>query len=250
MEAVEISEEACFGSIQSELYTPVVGDVLDELGYTRQFLPPGIRGMTKESKLAGRAMPVLLADVTGPQSKPFGQLTEALDQLEQGEVYIAQNATTPCSAWGEILAATARQRGAAGAVVDGYHRDTLRVLEQDFPVFSRGAYAQGAAVRATVLDYRCRIRIGDVEIEPGDIVFGDIDGVLVIPSAVEAEVIARALVKARAENVVRQAIEGGMSSSEAFRTYGVLTRHRLATDRLPQGASSRSQPSGCHAPEE
>lgn len=209
-------------AIREQLYTPVVGDILDELGYRRQFLPPEIRGIRETSRVVGRAMPVLVADVVGPQRVPFGRLTEALDQLEPGEVYIAQNATVPCSAWGEILTATARQRGAVGAVVDGYHRDTPRVLEQDFPVFSRGGYAQDAAVRASVLDYRCRIRIGDVEIEPGDLIFGDLDGVIVIPAAVEDEVIERALAKASTENTVRQAIEAGMSSTEALRTYGVL----------------------------
>lgn len=208
--------------IRAELYTPVVGDILDQLGYRRQFLPPGIRGIREGMKVVGRAMPALIADVTGPQSTPFGRLTEALDQLETGEVYIAQNATLPCSAWGEILTATARQRGAVGAVVDGYHRDTPRVLEQGFPVFSRGSYAQDAAVRASVLDYRCRIRIGDVEIEPGDLVFGDVDGVVIVPTRVESEVIERSLDKARTENVVRAAIESGMSSTDALRTYGVL----------------------------
>lgn len=208
--------------VRAELYTPVVGDILDQLGYRRQFLPPGIRGIREGMKVVGRAMPVLIADVTGPQSTPFGRLTEALDQLETGEVYIAQNATLPCSAWGEILTATARQRGAVGAVVDGYHRDTPRVLEQGFPVFSRGSYAQDAAVRASVLDYRCRIRIGDVEIEPGDLVFGDVDGVVIVPTRVESEVIERSLDKARTENVVRAAIESGMSSTDALRTYGVL----------------------------
>lgn len=216
------TESPRFDSIRAELYTPVVGDILDELGYRRQFLPPGIMGITPAAKVVGRAMPVLIADVTGPQEQPFGRLTEALDQLQPGEVYIAQNATVPCAAWGEILTATARRRGAVGAVVDGYHRDTPRILEQDFPVFSRGPYAQDAGVRSSVIDYRCRIRIGDVEIAPGDLIFGDIDGVLVVPAEVEDEAIARALEKARAENVVRQAIEEGMSSTDAFRTYGVL----------------------------
>ncbi|OJU62592.1 MAG: dimethylmenaquinone methyltransferase [Microbacterium sp. 70-38] len=208
--------------MRSELYTPVVGDILDALGYRRQFLPPGIRAIREGMRVVGRAMTVLLTDVTGPQPRPFGRLTEALDQLEAGEVYLAQNATMPSAAWGEILTATARQRGAVGAVVDGYHRDTPKVLEQDFPVFSLGAYAQDSAVRSSVVDFRCRIRIGDVEIESGDIVFGDVDGVLIIPSAVEDEVIERALTKARTENVVRDAIERGMSSTEAFRVYGVL----------------------------
>lgn len=216
------TESPRFESIRAELYTPVVGDILDELGYRRQFLPPGVMGITAATKVVGRAMPVLIADVTGPQERPFGRLTEALDQLQPGEVYIAQNATVPCAAWGEILTATAVQRGAVGAVVDGYHRDTPRVLEQDFPVFSRGSYAQDAGVRSSVIDYRIRIRIGDVEIAPGDLVFGDIDGVLIVPAEVEDETIARALEKARAENIVRQAIEEGMSSTDAFRTYGVL----------------------------
>lgn len=215
-------DEARAEVIWAELYTPVVGDILDDLGYRRQFLPPWIRGMRDEMRIVGRAMPVLIADVTGPQTTPFGKLTEALDQLEPGEVYLAQNATIPCSAWGEILTATARQRGAVGAVVDGYHRDTPRILPQDFPVFSRGSYAQDAAVRSSVLDFRCRIRIGDVEIEPGDLVFGDIDGVVIVPTAVEDEVIHRALEKARRENTVRAAIESGMSSTEALRTFGVL----------------------------
>jgi regulator of RNase E activity RraA len=222
VKTIGIKEDDRFEAIRSELYTPVVGDILDSLGYRRQFLPPGIRSIRNGMKVVGRAMPVLLADVTGPQAQPFGRLTEALDQLESGEVYIAQNARIPSAAWGEILTATARQRGAAGAVVDGYHRDTPKVLEQEFPVFSLGAYAQDSAVRSTVLDYRCRIRIGDVEIEPGDIVFGDVDGVLIIPAAVEDEVIERAITKARTENIVRDAIEGGMSSTEAFRVYGVL----------------------------
>lgn len=209
-------------AIRAELYTPVVGDILDELGHRRQFLPPEIHGMRQDMRVVGRAMPVVVADITGPQRSPFGRLTEALDQLEPGEVYLAQNATLPCSAWGEILTATARQRGAVGAVVDGYHRDTPRVLQQSFPVFSRGSYAQDAAVRSSVIDFRCRVRIGDVEIAPGDLVFGDIDGVLIIPAAVEDEVIERALAKARTENRVRDAIERGMSSTEALATFGVL----------------------------
>jgi len=222
VKVTNIEGDERFDVMRSELYTPVVGDILDALGYRRQFLPPGIRAIREGMRVVGRAMTVLLTDVTGPQPRPFGRLTEALDQLEAGEVYLAQNATMPSAAWGEILTATARQRGAVGAVVDGYHRDTPKVLEQDFPVFSLGAYAQDSAVRSSVVDFRCRIRIGDVEIESGDIVFGDVDGVLIIPSAVEDEVIERALTKARTENVVRDAIERGMSSTEAFRVYGVL----------------------------
>jgi regulator of RNase E activity RraA len=172
--------------------------------------------------LVGRAMPVLIADVFGPQRSPFGRLTEALDQLGSGEVYLARGGRTECAAWGEIMTATARVRGAAGAVLDGFHRDTVRVLEQDWPVFSRGRSAQDAGVRATVLDYRVPAEIGGVLVRPGDLVLGDLDGVVVVPAEIEDEVLERALTKATAENLVRQAIENGMSSTDAFATYGVL----------------------------
>lgn len=137
-------------------------------------------------------------------------------------MYLARNADIPTAAWGEILTATARRRGAAGAVVDGYHRDTRGVLAQDWPVFSRGSYAQDAGVRKSVLDYRVPIEIGQVHVVPGDLIVGDRDGVVVIPQDVETEVIGLAFEKAATENLVLRAIEGGMSSTEAFRTFGVL----------------------------
>lgn len=212
-----------FDLIRAELYTPVVGDCLDALGAVHQFLPPEIHGITPESVVVGRAMPALIADVFGAQAQPFGRLTEALDQLQPGEVYLARNGgQVPTAAWGEILTATARQRGAVGAVIDGYHRDSPKVLEQNWPVFSRGSYAQDAAVRKSVVDYRVPIEIGAVTITPGDLVFGDIDGVLVVPQAIEREVLAAALTKARSENLVRAAIEGGMSSTVALREFGIL----------------------------
>jgi 4-hydroxy-4-methyl-2-oxoglutarate aldolase len=211
-----------FRILTSELYTPVVGDILDTLGEWHRFLPSEIRPMMPTMKLAGRAMPVQIADVWGHQKRPFGRLTEALDQIEPGEIYLATGGTLRCAAWGEILTATARVRGGAGAIVDAFHRDTPRVLEQNWPVFSRGAYAQDAGVRATVVDFGCRIEIGGVTVDPGDLVFGDLDGVVVVPKHMEDEVIRRSLEKARGEKVVREAIEKGLSSTDAFKKYGIL----------------------------
>lgn len=207
---------------KNELYTPVVGDILDELGYYHQFLPPPVQPIRLTDKLIGRAMPVLMIDVYGPQEKPFGKLTEALDQLEPGEIYIASGGAMRCAYWGEILTATAKKRGALGAIVNGYYRDTKMVLEQDWPVFSRGRFAQDSAVRTQVADYRCNIEIEGVWIKPGDLIFGDVDGVLVIPKIVEEEVIVKALKKARSEKLVRKEIDNGMSSTEAFLKYGIL----------------------------
>lgn len=217
-----MNDAALFQTIKDKLYTPVVGDILDELGYYHQFLPQAIQPMQMHMKLAGRAMPVVMIDVYGPQQQPFGKLTEALDQLQPGEVYLCSGGDMRCAYWGEILTATARMRGAVGAVANGFHRDTPKVLEQDWPVFTRGRFAQDSSVRTKVVDYRCAIEVDKVWIEPGDLIFGDLDGILVIPQAVENEVIQRALEKASAENLVRREIENGMSSTEAFRKYGVL----------------------------
>jgi len=216
------NDDELTGLIRDLLYTPVVGDVLDALGFYHQFLPQPIQPMREEMKLAGRAMPVVMADVRGKQKKPFGLLTEALDQLQPGEIYLANGGGMHCAYWGEILTATAKKRGAAGAAINGYHRDTPKVLEQNWPVFSRGRFAQDSAVRTEVVDFRCRIQIGQVKIQPGDLVFGDLDGVVIVPKKVEAEVIERALSKARGEKLVRKEIEAGMSSTAAFKKYGIL----------------------------
>lgn len=216
------SEIELFALCTRELYTPVVGDILDDLGFTQQFLPQPIQPMREEMKIAGRAMPVLMIDVFGKQKKPFGLLTEALDQLQPGEIYLASGGEMRCAYWGEILTATAKKRGAAGAVINGFHRDTQKVLEQNWPVFSRGRFAQDSGVRTQVVDYRCPIEVGGTRVEPGDLVFGDLDGVVIVPQKVEAEVIERALVKARGEKLVRKEIEAGMSSTEAFKKHGIL----------------------------
>jgi len=216
------SDAGLFSLCARELYTPVVGDILDDLGFAHQFLPQPIQPLREEMKLAGRAMPVVMVDVFGKQKKPFGRLTEALDQLQPGEIYLASGGDMRCAYWGEILTATAKKRGAVGAVINGFHRDTPKVIEQNWPVFSRGRFAQDSGVRTQVVDFRCQIEIGQVAVQPGELIFADLDGVVVIPKKVEAETIERALAKARGEKLVRKEIEAGMSSTAAFKKYGIL----------------------------
>jgi 4-hydroxy-4-methyl-2-oxoglutarate aldolase len=211
-----------FRLMKEVLYTPVVGDILDGLGCCHQFLPQPVQPALESMKVAGRAMPVVMIDVYGPQKKPFGLLTEALDQLEPGDVYVASGGDMRCAYWGELLTATARTRRAAGAVINGFHRDTPQMLSQNWPVFSRGRYAQDSSVRTQVADFRCPLEAGGVWIEPGDLVFGDLDGVVIVPRKHEKEVIAKALAKARGEKLVRQEIEAGLSSTAAFKKYGIL----------------------------
>lgn len=216
------SDAELFALFKAELYTPVVGDILDELGFFHQFLPQPIQPMRLTDKVVGRAMPAVMIDVYGTQKKPFGKLTEALDQLEPGEVYVASGGAMRCAYWGEILTATAKKRGAVGAVINGFYRDTPMVLEQDWPVFGRGRFAQDSGVRTQVLDFRCAVEIEGVWIEPGDLIFGDLDGVLVVPKKAEEQTVRKALHKARGEKWVRKEIENGMSATCAFQKYGIL----------------------------
>jgi regulator of RNase E activity RraA len=216
------TDQALFQTIREQLFTPVLGDILDRERCWHQFLPQPIKPLNPAHILVGRAMPVRIADVTGPQARPFGRLTDALDSLEPGEIYLATGGSMNCAAWGEIMTATARTRGAAGAIIDGFHRDTPRVLDQNWPVFSRGSFAQDAGVRSSVVDFRCTVEVGGVLIEPGDLIVGDVDGVLVIPRNLEERVIEQALEKVAGEKKVRRDIESGSTSTAVFDRYGIL----------------------------
>lgn len=216
------SDVEVFEIILERLYTAVLGDILDREGLFHQFLPQPIKPVMPAHRLVGRAMPVRIATVAGPQKQPFGRMTEALDSLKANEVYLATGGAMDCAAWGEIMTATARVRGAAGAVIDGYHRDTVRVLEQDWPVFSRGSFAQDAGVRSIVTDFRCAVEIEGVHVEPGDLIFADVDGVLVIPQQIERRVIAMGIEKVAGEKVVWREIESGATSTAVFDRYGIL----------------------------
>ena len=220
MEGIGNSELSQF--LRESLFSAVLGDILDRQGYYHRFLPQPIKPLRESYRVAGRAFPVRIEDVAGPQSRPFGRLTEALDAIGPGEVYLGTGGSMNCAAWGEILTATARTRGGTGAVIDGFHRDTQRVLEQNWPVFSRGSFAQDAGVRSSVIDFRCTVEIDGVLVEPGDLIFGDLDGVVVIPRGIESDVIQLALEKVAAERKVRREIEGGASSTSVFDRYGVL----------------------------
>lgn len=208
--------------VRENLYTAVLGDILDKMGYVNQFLPADVHSIATGMKLVGRAMPVQLAASTRVREQGFASLTAALDQLEEGEVYLASGGNPQCAVWGELMTATARHRGAVGAVVNAFHRDTDRVLEQRWPVFSRGAYAQDAAVRSVVTAYRVRIDVDGVDVSPGDLVVGDRDGVLIVPQIVEVEVSELALEKMHAEGRMRAVIESGTSATDAFRSFGMF----------------------------
>ena len=235
MNKVEIlkwgNDDELFALCRDGLFSAVVGDVMDIMGRTNQFLSPRIQPLRDDMVLVGRAMPVLEADDHGGEgpgrvndlfNRPFGLMLQALDDLKKNEVYVCTGSSPDYALWGELMSTCAKNRGAAGAVVDGYSRDTRGILEIGLPVFSYGRYAQDQRPRGKVIDFRCTIQMGAVTVRPGDILFGDLDGVCVIPQEIEKDVIEAAWVKAHGEKRVFEAIKGGMGAQEAWDTFGIL----------------------------
>lgn len=221
------NDEELFALCRQELFTSVIGDICDQIGFRRQFLDPKLRPLSAGSStglMIGRAMTVLETDVVNkPQSDhPFGLMLEALDDLRTHEIYVCAGASPRYALVGELMCTAMIARGAVGAVCEGYIRDADRILELNYPIYSFGPYGQDQRGRGMVLDYRVPIEISGIRIEPGDIVVGDIDGVLVVPHSAEEEIFTRALMKARAENEVREAIIAGMGAAKAFREFGIL----------------------------
>lgn len=225
------SDEELFALSRGELYTAVVGDIMDILGHKRQFLPPSIQPLRDDMLVIGRAMPVLEMDDEGGEgpgrqsavvNRPFGLMLTALDDLGPGEVYVCSGSSPSYALWGELMSMAATNRGAVGAVLNGYSRDTKGILAQNFPCFSMGRYSQDQRPRGKVVDFRCTIKFGDVTVRPGDILFGDLDGVCVVPKEIETEVFAKAFEKARGEKRVFEAIKGGMKAQESWDKFGIM----------------------------
>lgn len=224
------NDNELFDMMRKELYSAVIGDILDKLRCYHQFLPARIQPIREHMVVAGRAMPVLEADAfeeisdgqNAVMRKNFGLMLEALDDLKENEVYICTGSSPTYALVGELMCTRMQILKAAGAVVNGFHRDTKGIVELDFPCFSYGRYAQDQGPRGKVIDYRVPIEIEGVRIYPGDIVFGDLDGVVIIPKAIETEVITKAYEKATGEKMVAEAIRGGMGAKESFDRHGIM----------------------------
>ena len=225
------NDEELFALAKTELFTSVVGDVMDKLRLFHQFLPPQIHPLNPAFVLIGRAMPVLSGDVFEEQvtgtanslmEKSFGLMLQALDDLKPNEIYLNTGSSPRNAMWGEMMATRARILGAAGAIVNGYARDTRALLEMEFPVFAFGSYGQDSGPRYKVYDYRVPVEVGQARIDPGDILFGDVDGVCIIPAKAEVEVFSRALEKARGEKQVKKDLEQGISAVDAFARHGIM----------------------------
>jgi regulator of RNase E activity RraA len=225
------NDKELYNIAKKELFVALVGDILDKMGCQHQFLPPTIKPLHSDFVVIGRAMPVLEADVFEEETKdsknpmmkkPFGIMFEALDDLKEDEVYICSGSSPNYALWGGLMSTRALRLKGAGAVLHGWSRDTDEILKLNFPTFSYGGYAQDQGPRGKVIDYRVPIEIEGTRIHPGDIIYGDRDGVLVVPKRSVKEAFTGAIEKARGEQLVKKALENGMSTVDAFKKFGIM----------------------------
>ncbi len=217
------SDTEMFDTMLNKLYASVISDVLDSLGARHQGMRPDVRPIYEGAVVVGRAYPVLTADVYKLVDDPYGPEIDAVDSLKPNDVMVVctQRSTRTCF-WGELLSTAARARGARGIVIDGTTRDVAQITKMKFPTFATGIYMVDSAGRSIVIDHGCPVDCGGVLVNPGDIIFGDIDGVVVIPRELEKEVVPLALEKVGKENQVRDELLKGSLLRDAYNKYGVL----------------------------
>jgi 4-hydroxy-4-methyl-2-oxoglutarate aldolase len=209
--------------LRERLYTSVVSDVLDRQGFLDQAMAARIRPIEPRMRLVGQAHTVLTADVYQRPENPYVKEIASVDALKAGDVMVAAtNGSERTCLWGELLSTAARARGATGCLIDGHTRDVQRILEMGFPVFCTGFRPVDSSSRSIVIDYGCPVRCGDVLVHPGDIIFADVDGVVVIPQDHLERTVHLALEKVEGENASRQMLEQGFLLRDVYDRYGVL----------------------------
>lgn len=212
-----------YDAILERCYTAVLMDILDTMGAREQCLDVSVRPLTPTMRLWGEAVTMLLEEVDAPPERPYQLEMEVLDDLRPGQVIVAQCDTARLSAlWGGLLSNAAVGRGGAGVVTDGGARDYAEIVSLGFPVFCRGLTPYDSLGRMDGTARDLTITCGGVRVAPGDLIFGDADGVVVVPGAMAEEVIRRAGEKVRGENTVRDELRGGAGVVETFRKYGIL----------------------------
>ena len=198
------------------LYSAVVLDALDGLGYRRQSPSLQLPGMTVRRPLVGVAKCLLWVDFAYDDPNTYDLELKAVDSIKDGEVVVcATGSSSRSGIWGELLTTAAMSHGARGVVTDGTIRDITRMTEMDFPVYAAGACALDSYSRQKVVDYDVSIELGGVSVKPGDIIVADADGVAIVPREVEADVLSAALEKINNENEFRRAVKGGMPLVDA-----------------------------------
>ncbi|HEY6228016.1 MAG TPA: RraA family protein [Verrucomicrobiae bacterium] len=214
-----------FRWIRQNLYAAAVCDILDDLGFRSQAMHQRLRPLDSENcVVVGRARTFRWMETDySVDGDPYGLEIEAMDSLKAGDVAVHSTDTSGTIApWGELMTTVAKQNGAVGCICDGLVRDCKRILKMEFPVFHAGIRPVDSKGRGRVMAYDVPVRCGEVLVRPGELIFGDFDGVVVIPMEIENKVMELAAKKVGKENASRRELLKGRSLRDVFDEYGVL----------------------------
>ena len=205
------------------LHTALVSDALDALGHRSGAMDHRVRPLGGSEQVVGRAFTLESVPIDEPEPIPYEQLLAAYRHLSSGDVLVlATNGEERSGIWGELLSTAARARGATGAVSDGLTRDIDRIARMRFPVFARGVSPVDSAGRQAVKAFGEPVSCGGVDVRPGDVVFGDVMGVVVIPAGLAEETVRSAEEKRRGEDTVQAELEQGQDIGDVFARHGIL----------------------------
>ena len=212
--------------IVSKLYSAVLSDVLDAAGYMRQAMRPFVRPLDDSLVLFGRVRTGLYANSyqVEPSKNPYAVEIALIDDLQSGDVPVLAcgGPTDRIAPWGELLTTASRVRGAAGCVTDGLVRDVRSIREMAFPVFQGGIGPLDSKGRAEMVARDVPVECAGVRTDPGDWIFGDADGVVIVPKAISNVIFTNALHKVESENLTREELLRGRTLAEVYAKYGVL----------------------------
>lgn len=218
-------DAALLARARAELTVALVSDALDGAGHTRQALPPVIRGLDDALLAVGRARTGLYREVftTAPGANPYALEIALVDDLGPDQIIVlACGGSRRIAPWGELLTTAAMARGAVGCLTDGMVRDTRAIRALGFPVFHGGIGPLDSKGRGEVAEIDVPVEIAGVPVSPGDLVFGDADGVVVVPQAVEAQVLSAAFARTAGESATLEALRRGEKLGDVYRRFGVL----------------------------
>jgi regulator of RNase E activity RraA len=210
---------------RSSLFVSILSDCLDAVGVSEQALPSRIRPLDEASVMVGRARTAQFMEVDGhaPGSNPYELEIALIDSLRPGEIPVfACSNPSRVAPWGELLSTAAQVRGSAGALMDGMVRDVKAIRAMAFPVFHGGIGPLDSKGRGRVMALDVPVRCAGVPVKSGDLVFGDADGVVVVPQTVEARVIKLAMDKLDGEKRTLADLRTGQTLGEVFAKYGIL----------------------------
>ena len=209
--------------IKEILYSGIISDVLDGMGYRNQALAGGISPLTDDTVIFGPAFTSIGTTVYSMPENPLVAQCKVVDQLGEDEIYVlVTRGDYNCAVFGELFATAVNARKGAGVLLDGYARDVKALKEMKFPLFYKGRDVRTSKGRCEINECQIPVILDGVTIRPGDYIFGDIDGVIVIPKEVAEEVIRQAAETVEKENEVRTRLLNGSTLQKAYKEIGAI----------------------------